>query len=164
MFEFDADGSHQPEQLPEFIDRLSAGAGLVIGSRWVPGGSVENWPLRRRLLSRAGTLFARTMLRSRLRDITSGFRGFRADTLRQCGAVQSTTRGYGFQIELAWNVEKLGIRIEEIPITFIERVNGRSKMTFSIIAEAMWRVFRWGLEDRLVRPQRQGELSNVERE
>jgi dolichol-phosphate mannosyltransferase len=151
VLEFDADGSHQPEELPKMLAALDAGADLAIGTRWMPGGTVENWPLRRRMLSRGATLFARVMLRSRLRDITSGYRGFRAATLVDADYGSLVSQGYCFQIELAWRVEKAGLTIAEVPITFIERVNGRSKMSVDIVVEAMRSVFVWGIADRFGR-------------
>jgi dolichol-phosphate mannosyltransferase len=151
VLEFDADGSHQPEELPKMLAALDAGADLAIGTRWMPGGTVENWPLRRRMLSRGATLFARVMLRSRLRDITSGYRGFRAATLVDADHGSLVSQGYCFQIELAWRVEKAGLTIAEVPITFIERVNGRSKMSVDIVVEAMRSVFVWGIADRFGR-------------
>jgi dolichol-phosphate mannosyltransferase len=155
IMEMDADGSHQPEQLPSLIAALDNGADLVIGTRWMPGGEVVNWPLRRQALSQGGTAFARLMLHSKLRDITSGYRGFRARELAQIDADSSMSQGYCFQIELAWHVERSGARIAEVPITFVERTEGTSKMSISIIVEAMWSVFVWGVQSRLAPPQRQ---------
>ena len=154
VLEFDADGSHQPEELPRMLAALDAGADLAIGTRWMPGGLVENWPLRRRMLSRGATLFARVMLRSHLRDITSGYRGFRAATLVDAHYESLVSQGYCFQIELAWRVERAGLSITEVPITFIERVNGRSKMSVGIVVEAMRSVFVWGIADRFDRKPR----------
>ncbi len=149
VFGADADGSHQPEQLPAMLAELESGGDLVIGTRWMPGGEIRNWPLRRQLLSRAGTAFARVMLRSRFRDITSGYRGFRASTLAAVEVDTLTSQGYCFQIELAWRAERLGADVHEVPITFIERVEGRSKMSIGIVVEAIWSVFVWGIRDRL---------------
>lgn len=149
IIEMDADGSHQPEQLPALLSALDDGAELAIGTRWMPGGVVVNWPLRRRMLSRGATLFARVMLRSRLRDITSGFRGFRATALAAVDHESLVSQGYCFQIELAWRAERAGLAITEVPITFVERVNGRSKMSVGIVTEAMRSVFVWGLAERL---------------
>ncbi|MFD3448451.1 polyprenol monophosphomannose synthase [Microbacteriaceae bacterium 4G12] len=149
VFEVDADGSHQPEQLPGLLRALTDGADLVIGTRWMPGGRVENWPLHRRLISHAGTLFARVMLGSRLRDITSGFRGYRADALRALDLSAVHSHGYSFQIEMAWLVERAGRPVAERPITFIERESGSSKMSMGIVVEAMTRVFVWGVRHRI---------------
>jgi dolichol-phosphate mannosyltransferase len=149
VFEVDADGSHQPEELPRLLEALKDGADLVIGTRWMPGGRVENWPVHRRLISHAGTLFARIMLGSRLRDITSGFRGYRADALRAIELSAVHSHGYSFQIEMAWLVEKSGRPVAERPITFIEREAGSSKMSMGIVFEAMTRVFLWGVRHRI---------------
>lgn len=149
VFEVDADGSHQPEELPRLLAALHDGADLVIGTRWMPGGRVENWPLHRRLISRAGTLFARVMLGSRLRDITSGFRGYRTDVLRALDLDSVHSHGYSFQIEMAWLVEQAGRPVAERPITFIEREAGSSKMSAGIVVEAMTRVFVWGVRHRI---------------
>ncbi|GGA70260.1 dolichol-phosphate mannosyltransferase [Pseudoclavibacter endophyticus] len=148
-FEFDADGSHPPERLPSMLDALDDGADLVIGTRWMPGGRTENWPLQRVLLSRGASLYARTLLRSSIRDITAGYRGYRADVLRafDLGAIRSN--GYCFQIETAWMVERAGLRIDEVPITFTEREAGASKMSRAIVVEAVWRVAAWGIGSRL---------------
>lgn len=145
LFEFDADGSHPAARLPALIDELDGGADLVIGSRWVPGGATENWPVQRQLLSRSASLYCRVLLRSRVRDITAGYRGYRTDSLGgfDLGPVGST--GYCFQIEMAWMFERLGKRVVEVPITFVERRLGQSKMSRSIIIEALWRVTSWGL-------------------
>lgn len=151
IMEIDADGSHQPEQLPALIAALDAGADLAIGTRWMPGGEVLNWPLRRQALSQGATLFARFMLQSKLRDITSGYRGFRAHELSKIDALGSTSQGYCFQIELAWHVERSGAKVVEVPIKFVERVEGHSKMSIGIIAEAMWNVFSWGISSRFER-------------
>lgn len=148
-FEFDADGSHPPERLPAMLDALDDGADLVIGTRWMPGGRTENWPLKRILLSRGASLYARTLLRSRIRDMTAGYRGYRAEVLRAVDfeAVRST--GYCFQIEMAWMIERAGYRVDEVPITFTERVEGVSKMSRAIVIESVWRVAAWGIGSRL---------------
>ncbi|KAB1659410.1 polyprenol monophosphomannose synthase [Pseudoclavibacter chungangensis] len=148
-FEFDADGSHPPERLPEMLDALEGGAALVIGTRWMPGGRTENWPLRRRILSRGASIYARTLLRSRLRDITAGYRGYRVALLESVDLDAIRSNGYCFQIETAWLVERLGHRIVEVPITFVERAEGASKMSIGIVVEAIWRVLAWGIGSRL---------------
>lgn len=145
VFEFDADGSHPPERLPEMLRRLDEGATLVVGTRWMPGGRTENWPLRRRLLSRGAAVYARTLLRSRVRDITAGYRGYRTAFLARRDLDRIRSNGYSFQIEMSWLVERSDERIDEIPITFTERTEGSSKMSGAIIAEAVWRVAGWGL-------------------
>ena len=146
VIEMDADGSHLPEELPRL---LAADADLVIGSRWIPGGRIVGWPRHRRAISRTGTVVARLALRSRLRDITSGYRVFRVDALRDLDLERITSRGYGFQVELAWTLERTGHRLAEVPITFVERASGRSKMTIGIVWEALIGVLGWGLALRL---------------
>jgi dolichol-phosphate mannosyltransferase len=159
IIEMDADGSHQPEELPLMIAQLEAGADLSIGARWIPGGKTRNWPLYRRLISRGGTAYARVLLRSRLHDITSGFRGFRVDTLRQIDLDSVASQGYCFQIEMAWLIEKSGGNVREFPITFVERVEGTSKMSSSIVIEALLKVTTWGLADRFGASRRDMEYS-----
>ena len=148
VVEMDADGSHLPEQLPDLLTAARAGAGLVIGARWVSGGSVVGWPRHRRWISRTGTRVARTALRSRLHDITSGYRVFDSAWLARLSPDEVSAEGYGFQVEVAWGLERLGCPIAEVPITFVERAHGRSKMTAGIVAEALWLVLRHGLRLR----------------
>lgn len=145
LFEFDADGSHPAAKLPELIAALDEGAELALGSRWVRGGATENWPLSRQLLSRAASLYCRILLRSKIRDITAGFRGYRAATLARFDLSRVAAAGYCFQIEMSWMFERLGLKVVEVPITFVERVHGASKMSRGIIVEALWRVAAWGL-------------------
>lgn len=145
VIEFDADGSHQPEQLPKLIAALTPEVGLVIGTRWMPGGAVHNWPWYRRAISRAGTGYARFALRSQLRDITSGMRAYRASVLQRIDLSRVSAHGYCFQIELAWLVERSELGVAEVPIDFVERAEGRSKMTLGIVLEALWLVSRWGV-------------------
>lgn len=147
IVEMDADGSHQPEQLPALLD-AAAGAHLVIGSRWVPGGSVVNWPFHRKLLSRAGSLYSRTMLGLSVRDITAGYRAFRRETLESIDLATVDSVGYGFQVDMTFRVAKNGLRIVEVPITFVEREYGDSKMSGNIVLEAIASVTRWGLAAR----------------
>jgi dolichol-phosphate mannosyltransferase len=149
LVEMDADGSHQPEQLPALLERISAGADLVLGSRWVPGGQVRNWPFSRQLLSRGGNTYARLALGIPLRDATGGYRAFRRDTLRQLELQDVASQGYCFQVDLARRSVALGLRVEEVPITFVERERGSSKMSRAIVAEALWRVTQWGVRRRL---------------
>ncbi|MCC9204723.1 polyprenol monophosphomannose synthase [Arthrobacter sp. zg-Y769] len=148
LVEMDADGSHRPEELPRLLEASKAGADLVIGSRWVTGGSVVNWPLHRKLLSRAGSTYSRFMLGIPVRDITAGYRAFRRGTLEQLdlGAVESV--GYGFQVDMTFRVARQGLSITEVPITFVERELGDSKMSGNIVVEAMANVTRWGLTAR----------------
>ncbi|WP_420819081.1 polyprenol monophosphomannose synthase [Nocardioides oleivorans] len=145
--EMDADGSHQPEQLVRLLDALRS-ADLVIGSRYVPGGSVVNWPLQRLLLSRGGNLYVRLLLGIRVKDATAGFRLFRRTTLEaiDLGAVLST--GYVFQTDLAYRTVTRGLRVKEVPIEFIERVRGDSKMSGQVASESLKLITRWGLSER----------------
>jgi dolichol-phosphate mannosyltransferase len=150
MVEMDADGSHRPEELPRLLAAL-LDADLVIGARWIPGGKVENWPVSREALSRGANTYARLMLGMPLHDATGGFRAFRAATLDKIGLDGVDSRGYCFQIDLALRALRQGLRVVEVPITFVDRVHGTSKMSRDVFAEAAWRVTRWGLEGRLGR-------------
>jgi len=150
IVEMDADGSHQPEHLPGLVAALN-GADLSIGSRWVPGGKVVNWPKTREALSRAANIYTRIMLGLSVRDATAGFRAYRAATLRTISLDQVESTGYCFQIDLTLRVADAGLRIVEVPITFVEREHGASKMSNSIIMEAFWRVAQWGVQRRLGR-------------
>ncbi|MEJ6488286.1 polyprenol monophosphomannose synthase [Leucobacter sp. USCH14] len=147
----DADGSHQARDLPALIAAARAGAGLTIGTRWIDGGRIVNWPAHRRWISRGGTWFARAVLGSRLHDLTSGFRVADVDWLRRIDLSTLDSQGYGFQVETAWRLEQLGCPIAEVPITFVERADGRSKMTFGIVLEAFGNVLRWGWDARRTR-------------
>jgi len=147
LVEMDADGSHQPEELPVLLGAL-AGADLVLGSRWVPGGTVRNWPKSRELLSRGGNTYARVMLGIRLKDATGGYRAYRAGTLRAIALDEVESQGYCFQIDLAMRTIRAGLRVVEVPITFVERVHGNSKMSRAIVLEALWRVTVWGITGR----------------
>jgi dolichol-phosphate mannosyltransferase len=148
IVEIDADGSHDPAELPQMIEQARAGADLVIGSRRVPGGAVANWPWFRRAISGAANGYARFILRSKIRDLTAGYRVFRAAALRSLDLRNVSSQGYCFQIELAWRLERAGATIVEHPITFVERENGHSKMRFAIVVEALWRVTAWGFKRR----------------
>jgi dolichol-phosphate mannosyltransferase len=150
VVEMDADGSHQPEHLSSLVAALN-GADLSIGSRWVPGGKVVNWPKTREALSRAANIYTRLMLGLSVRDATAGFRAYRAATLRTISLDQVESTGYCFQIDLTLRVADAGLRIVEVPITFVEREHGASKMSNSIIMEAFWRVAQWGVKRRLGR-------------
>ncbi|SEB46304.1 dolichol-phosphate mannosyltransferase [Paramicrobacterium humi] len=158
LVEMDADGSHQPEQLPALLEASRAGADLVLGSRWLPGGGIENWPWHRRLLSRGGSAYARTVLGLPYRDVTGGFRVFTADALRRIRRDDVHSQGYGFQVDMLWHAHRAGLRIVEVPITFIERTQGRSKMTTGIVFEAMWRVTLWGLRNVPARFRRAADV------
>ncbi|WP_214414644.1 polyprenol monophosphomannose synthase [Sphaerisporangium fuscum] len=144
LVEIDADGSHQPEELRQLLDAL-AGADLVIGSRWVPGGKVLNWPARRELLSRGANIYVRTLLGMPVRDATAGFRAYRASTLEKIGLDDVQSQGYCFQVDLTLRTIRHGLRVTEVPITFVERTVGASKMSRSVFAEALWRVTVWGI-------------------
>jgi dolichol-phosphate mannosyltransferase len=141
--EMDADGSHQPEQLPRLLAAL-VDADLVLGARWVSGGQVENWPLHRKLLSVGGNTYARMMLGFPLKDATGGFRAYRRQVLEGIDVDEISSQGYCFQVDLAWRAWRRGFRVVEVPITFVERVRGESKMSNAIVAEALWRVTAWG--------------------
>ena len=148
LVEMDADCSHQPEQLPLLLDAVERGADLAIGSRYVPGGRTVNWPLQRQLLSRGGNLYARTLLGSRIHDITAGYRAFRRETLEALDFNAIDSVGYGFQVDMTFRVAQLGKNIVEVPITFVERELGVSKMSGNIVIEAMLNVTKWGLSAR----------------
>lgn len=148
IVEIDADGSHDPAELPAMLGAAAAGADLVLGSRWIPGGAVRNWPWLRQAISRAGNSYARVMLGSAIHDLTSGFRVFRAEALRSLDLSGVSSQGYCFQVEVAWRLERAGATVREHPITFIERAVGRSKMNAGIVAEALIRVTYWGITQR----------------
>ena len=150
VVEMDADGSHQSEHLPSLVAALDH-ADLSIGSRWVPGGRVVNWPKAREALSRGANIYTRLMLGLGVRDATAGFRAYRATTLRTISLDQVESTGYCFQIDLTLRVADAGLRIVEVPITFVEREHGASKMSNSIIMEAFSRVAQWGVQRRLGR-------------
>jgi dolichol-phosphate mannosyltransferase len=148
LVEMDADGSHAPEQLPELLAALGS-ADLVLGSRYVPGGQVTDWPMYRLLLSRAGNRYTRWALRLPLSDATGGYRAARAELIDRLPFDDVASQGYCFQVDWAWRAVRAGARVSEVPITFTERAFGRSKMSGSIVREALVRVTVWGLQDRL---------------
>ncbi len=148
LVEHDADGSHQPEQLPLLLEALTS-ADMVKGSRWVPGGSVVNWPKSRQILSRGGNLWVQLWLGVPLKDATGGFNAFRAETLRGIELDTVDSAGYCFQVDLAWRALKKGYRVVEVPIEFVEREFGQSKMNRGIVIEAMLRTAAWGVKHRL---------------
>ena len=156
IVEMDADGSHQPEQLPRLLDALRT-SDLVLGSRWVPGGATENWPASRRLISKGGSRYTRLMLGVPIHDATGGYRAFRADTLRRLDLHEVASQGYCFQIDLAWRALQRGMRVTEVPITFVERTSGTSKMSRKIVVEALWRVTAWGVDDKVTRVRRRAQ-------
>ncbi len=156
--EMDADGSHQPEQLPRLLAALED-ADLVIGSRYVRGGSVVNWPMSRKALSMGGNLYARLLLGIPLRDVTAGYRVFRRSTLEKIDLGSVESAGYIFQTDLAFRSLQAGLRVVEIPIEFVERVRGESKMSRDVALESLRRITGWGLRQR--RAQVRGVVSKV---
>ncbi|MGW1228435.1 polyprenol monophosphomannose synthase [Streptomyces sp. NPDC001478] len=147
LVEMDADGSHQPEELPRLLTALK-GADLVLGSRWVPGGRVVNWPKSREMISRGGSTYSRLLLGLRTRDVTGGYRAFRAETLKGIGLDEVASQGYCFQVDLARRSIEAGYHVVEVPITFVDREVGDSKMSRDILVEALWRVTAWGVTTR----------------
>ena len=148
----DADGSHRVEDLPAMLDvEHTSELSITLGTRWIPGGSVINWPLHRQMLSRAGTGYARFALRIPLHDLTGGFRVYSTALLRRLRLDQMTATGYCFQIEMAMASVLAGASIREVPITFVERINGVSKMSRAIVVEALWQTTLWGAS-RTFRP------------
>lgn len=156
IVEMDADGSHRAQDLKRMLEFAHAhpSVGLTLGSRWTSGGVVVNWPLHRLLLSRGGNLYTKVMLRLPVADATGGFRVFRADTLRALNLESVESAGYCFQVDMTRRVHRHGIAIAEIPITFVERALGYSKMSNAIVREALWRVTVWGIADLLRFPRR----------
>lgn len=148
IVEMDADGSHAPEQLYRLFDGINAGGDLVIGSRYVPGGALVNWPWRREFLSKGANTYARLALGTSVRDITAGFRAFRREVLEEISLETIDSAGYCFQIELAWRALQAGFDVREVPITFTEREIGESKMSGGVMTEAFVNVARWGIEGR----------------
>jgi dolichol-phosphate mannosyltransferase len=147
IVEMDADGSHAPEQLPALLSAL-ADADVVLGSRWVQGGKIVNWPMSRMLLSRGGNVYTRLALGMDLRDATGGFRAYRAAVLQKLDLDDVASQGYCFQVDLAWRAVREGFRVVEVPITFTERERGDSKMSNSIVREAFGRITVWGVRRR----------------
>ncbi len=148
IVEMDADGSHLPRDLPRLLAAVED-ADLVIGSRWVPGGEVVNWPWFRRWISRGGTGYARWALGLPVRDTTAGFRAMRATAVARIGYERVASQGYCFQIDMTRRFVDAGLRVVEVPVTFVERAQGRSKMSGAIVREALWRVTVWGVQRRL---------------
>ena len=147
IIQMDADGSHQVKDLARMREALTTNQGvdLVIGSRWIPGGKVENWAKRRELLSRAANKYSKAILGTKVNDMTAGFRIYRASLLRKMNLQSIASQGYGFQIEMTREALRVGAAITEIPITFIERTMGKSKMSNMIVREAIVNVTKWGL-------------------
>lgn len=148
VVEMDADGSHQASDLPKILSKLES-HDAVLGSRWVHGGRVENWPMSRKILSRGGNWYTRIMLGIPLKDATGGFRAFRVPALDRIDLHSVQSQGYCFQVDLAWRTVRAGLRICEVPITFIERTKGESKMSREIVFEALWLVTLWGVRHRI---------------
>lgn len=148
VFEMDADLSHEPAYLPAMIDRIERGADIVLGSRYVRGGGVAGWGLGRRLVSRGGCLYAQLVLGLPYRDLTGGFKCFRRRALECLDLDDIGASGYGFQIETTWRAHRLGLRIAEVPIIFVDRRVGQSKMTYGIALEAAMLVWRLLLDRR----------------
>ena len=161
LVEMDSDLSHDPARLPSLLRAVECGADLALGSRYVPGGSIPNWPFHRRWLSRWGNRYADAVLGLSVRDATSGFRAYRADLLREIDLASVRADGYGFQIEMAYRVAARGGAIVEVPIEFVDRERGTSKMSFRIIAEALLLVTWWGVRDRVMRRQRPARLRPI---
>jgi dolichol-phosphate mannosyltransferase len=151
MVQIDADLSHDPAALPDLLAAVERGADLAIGSRYVPGGSVPNWPKRRLLLSVWGNRYAGFALGLHVHDSTAGYRAYRATLLRAMNIESTHSTGYAFQIEMTYRALRAGGRIEEVPIAFTDRVRGTSKMSTRIIAEAMTLVTLWAVRDRVLR-------------
>jgi len=146
--EMDADGSHAPEELPRLLDAARE-ADVVLGSRYVPGGKVVNWPVHRLVLSRGGNLYTRLALGMPVRDATGGYRVYRMPALDKIDVDSVASQGYCFQVDMAWRAYRNGYRVVEVPITFAERERGASKMSSAIVGEALLRVGIWGTRARL---------------
>lgn len=147
LVEMDADGSHQPRHLHDILAALSD-ADVVIGSRWVRGGAVENWPLHRKALSVGGNLYTRVMLGMPVHDATAGYRAYRAEALRAIGLEDVASEGYCFQVDLTRRAVRAGLTVREVPITFVEREVGSSKMSPDVARESLRRITAWGLRYR----------------
>jgi dolichol-phosphate mannosyltransferase len=147
VVEMDADGSHRPVDLVKILERLN-NADVVLGSRWVAEGKVVNWPLQRKVLSQGGNIYTRLMLGIPVKDATGGFRAYRMTALDQIDLSKVQSQGYCFQVDMAWRAVQAGLTVVEVPIIFIEREIGESKMSGSIVKEALWRVTQWGFQKR----------------
>ncbi len=148
VVEMDADGSHRPQDLTKILDALTNND-VVLGSRWIKDGKVVNWAKSREVLSRGGNLYTRMWLGIPIHDATGGFRAYRMNALAVMNLDQVESQGYCFQVDMAWRAVKANLRVAEVPITFVERELGESKMDGSIVKEALWRVTQWGIEKRL---------------
>lgn len=150
LVSMDADFSHDPAALPALLDAVTKGAGLAIGSRYVPGGSIPDWPIHRRALSRYGNRYASTLLGLQVKDLTSGYRAYRAEVLQAVYRREVKTGGYGALIEMAYRTIRAGAVVAEVPISFVDRRLGESKMSGAIAFETLWQVTRMGVRDRLL--------------
>jgi dolichol-phosphate mannosyltransferase len=150
LVQIDADLSHDPSALPLLFAEIDAGADAVIGSRYIPGGSIPNWPWHRRALSKWGNRYTSFVLGIPIKDATSGYRAYRADMLKTVDYDSTRAKGYGFQMELAYRVKRAGGKIVEVPIVFTDRVRGHSKLTMSVAAEELTLVTWWGVRDRVI--------------
>ena len=148
VVEMDADGSHAPEDLPALLHAIGD-ADVVLGSRYVPGGRVVNWPAHRKLLSRGGNVYSQLALGVPIRDITGGYRVYRREVLEELHLDSVASQGYCFQVDMAWRAMQAGFRVREVPITFTERSAGASKMSGAVVREALWRITVWAVRDRL---------------
>jgi dolichol-phosphate mannosyltransferase len=149
IVQMDADLSHDPSELPKMFAALDAGADAVIGSRYIPGGSIPNWPWHRRALSKWGNRYTAIVTGMPIKDATSGYRAYRADMLKAIDFGTTRAKGYGFQMETAYRVRRAGGKVVEVPITFTDRVKGESKLTLSVAAEELTLVTWWGVRDRV---------------
>jgi dolichol-phosphate mannosyltransferase len=151
LVEMDADGSHAPEELHRLLDAVDAGADLAIGSRYVHGGVVRNWPWRRLALSRTANTYSRVLLGVDINDVTAGYRAYRREVLEKIDLASVDSKGYGFQVDLTWRTVNNGFTVVEVPITFVEREFGVSKMSGSTMREAVVKIAQWGIKGRMDR-------------
>jgi dolichol-phosphate mannosyltransferase len=151
LVQMDADLSHDPAALPSLLAKLDAGSAAVIGSRYVPGGSIPHWPWHRRALSKWGNRYACVVLGMSVHDATAGYRAYDAKTLQDIDVFSTRAKGYGFQIETAYRVSRAGRPLAEVPISFTDRVRGQSKMSLSVMVEELGLVTWWGIRDRAKR-------------
>jgi dolichol-phosphate mannosyltransferase len=166
VVEMDADGSHAPEDLPRLLGALrddppGAGADVVLGSRYVPGGRVVNWAWYRQWLSRGGNLYSRLALGVAIADLTGGFRAYRRRVLEDLDLGTVASQGYCFQVDLAWRSVRRGFTVVEVPIVFTERQLGHSKMTSAIVREALWRVTVWGVQRCVARVRQRSDADSA---
>jgi dolichol-phosphate mannosyltransferase len=153
LMEMDSDFSHDPADIPRLLKGIDEGADLVIGSRYVPGGAIPHWPWHRRALSKYGNRYSAAMLRLDVRDLTAGYRAYRTEIVERIDIDAVRAEGYGFQVEMTYFVAQAGGRIVEVPVKFVDRVRGTSKMSSAIVVEAMGLVTWWGIRDRVLRRQ-----------